>query len=93
MNPRTLLIIASLIAEKKFTFETFKNYTQLCACFCSAHFKDIPPKHANIDFLKRLQIDDLIDEFYPTDIFSELYDEVKSFDHYTKKIINTIGVS
>lgn len=79
------LIIASLIAEKKFTFETFKNYTQLCACFCSAHFKDIPPKHANIDFLKRLQIDDLIDEFYPTDIFSELYDEVKSFDHYTKK--------
>lgn len=79
------LIIASFIANKQFTSETFKNYTQLCACFCSTHFKDISKTHANIDFLNRLNIDTLIEEFYPKYLFADLYDEVKSFDHYSRK--------
>lgn len=82
------VIVASFIANKQFTSETFKNYIQLCACFCSAHFKDITKTHANIDFLNRLQITHLIDEFYPKNIFSELYDEVKSFDHYARKPVS-----
>lgn len=81
------LIIASLIANGKFTSSTFDSYIELCASFCSAHFKDIPKEHANVKFLNGLHVYDLIDEFYPKNLFQELYDEVKQFDYYSRQSV------
>lgn len=84
------LIIASLIANEQFTSVTFEKYIQLCASFCSAHFKEIPKEHADVKFINGLNIFDLIDEFYPKKLFDEFYDEIKNFDHYSRQTISRL---
>jgi len=84
------LIIASLIASGQFNSETFTQYLQLCACFCSAHFKEISKEHADLQFLRSLNLYDLIDEYYPKRLFDELYDEVRRFDYYSRQSTKTL---
>lgn len=80
------LIIASLLASGKFTSQTFERYIQLCACFCSTHFKEISREYANLKFIRSQHPFDLIDEFYPKSLFPELYDEVRRFDYGSRQV-------
>jgi superfamily II RNA helicase len=71
------LIIANWLAKGVLNKETFFDYLQAMAAFGSAHFKDIPSNHADMNFLESLHIPSLIEEYYPYSLFPELYDEVK----------------
>ncbi len=84
------LIMASLIADNRFTSKTFDQYVQLCGCFCSSHFKEISREHANLKFIRSQNMFELIDEYYPKKLFNELYDEVRRFDYHSRSTSNTL---
>ncbi len=71
------LIIANWLAEGTLNNETFFDYLQAMAAFGSAHFKEIPETHADMNFLNSLNLPTLIESYYPYSLFPELYDEVK----------------
>ncbi|MCA2960774.1 MAG: DEAD/DEAH box helicase [Silvanigrellales bacterium] len=69
------LIVAKWIASGAFGAHNFRDLMQAMACFCSAHFKDIPDTYADADVLKSLGVPKLIETFYPEELFPELYDD------------------
>lgn len=71
------LLIASWLASGVLNKDTFSDYLQAMAAFGAAHFKEIPDTYADIEFLNNLNIPSLIDKFYPSSLFPELYDELK----------------
>jgi len=71
------LIIANWLATGVLTRETFPSYLQAMSAFGAAHFKEIPDTYADIKFLEDLNIPKLIDVYYPSTLFPELYDELK----------------
>ncbi|MES2615732.1 MAG: DEAD/DEAH box helicase [Bdellovibrionota bacterium] len=71
------LIIANWLAEGVLNNQTFFDYLQAMATFGSAHFKEIPQTHADMNFLNSLNLPSLIEKYYPYSLFPELYDEVK----------------
>ncbi len=72
------LIVAQWLAEGTINHETFFDYLQTMACFGAAHFKEIPTTHADMEFLEKLNMNSLIDAYYPYNLFPELYDEIKN---------------
>jgi hypothetical protein len=52
------------------------------ACFCSAHFKDIPDTYANGELIRGLGVPRLIETYYPEDLFPELYDDAPARGGY-----------
>lgn len=75
------LIIANWLAEGSLNHQTFFDYLQAMAAFGSAHFKEIPEAHADMEFLNSLNLPSLIEKYYPYSLFPELYDEVKVKRH------------
>lgn len=71
------LLIASWLANREMTGETFGKYVQALASFCAAHFKEIENHYADQEFLLDLRMDTEIEFYYPQDLFPEYYDEVK----------------
>ncbi len=71
------LIIANWFAQGLINKDTFSDYLQAMSAFGAAHFKEIPTTFADMHFLNDLNIPKLIDKYYPTYLFPELYDEVK----------------
>jgi superfamily II RNA helicase len=69
------LIIAKWLARGQMNAGNFREYVQAMACFCAAHHKDIPSAYANMEFLEDLGLANLVETFYPQEIFAELYDE------------------
>ncbi len=72
------LIIASWLASGQMHSGNFQHYVQAMAVFCSAHFKEIPDMHVDLEFLRGLRLPKLIEQFYPEGLFPDLYDEVSS---------------
>jgi hypothetical protein len=70
------MIIARKLAEGEITAGNLRQYLQMMASFCSAHFKEIPDTFADIAFLSDLNIPREIEVHYPEELFPELYDEV-----------------
>ena len=70
------LIIARKLASGEINSGNLRQYLQMMASFCSAHFKEIPDGRADIHFLSGLEIPDEIAKHYPEDLFPELYDEI-----------------
>jgi hypothetical protein len=70
------MIIARKLAEGEITAGNLRQYLQMMASFCSAHFKEIPDTFADIGFLSELNIPREIEVHYPEELFPELYDEV-----------------
>lgn len=70
------LIIARKLATGEINANNLRQYLQMMASFCSAHFKEIPDVRADIHFLSGLEIPDEIAKHYPEDLFPELYDEL-----------------
>lgn len=70
------LIIARKLASGEINADNLRQYLQMMASFCSAHFKEIPDAHADIHFLSELEIPDEIAKHYPEDLFPELYDDI-----------------
>lgn len=75
------LIIAQWLSDGVINRDTFFDYLQAMAAFGSAHFKEIPQTHADMDFLNSLNLPGLIEQYYPYSLFPELYDEVKVRRH------------
>lgn len=69
------LIIANWIATKKLNSESFMDYLQAIAVFTAPCFKDVTNVSADIDFIKSLEIEKLIEHFYPFHLFRDYYDE------------------
>lgn len=71
------MIIAKWVATSELNDYTFDRYVQAMACFCGAQHKEIPDAFVESDFLDELDLPALIDEFYPLDLFPDLYDDLK----------------
>jgi superfamily II RNA helicase len=69
------LIFAKWLARGQMNSSNFRHYVQAMACFCAAHHKDIPSQHADLEFLEDLGLAELVDAYYPQELFAELYDE------------------
>ena len=69
------LIIAKWLAKGQMNANNFRQYVQAMACFCAAHHKDIPSQHTDENFLNDLGLAEMVEAFYPQDLFAELYDE------------------
>jgi hypothetical protein len=76
------LIVASWIASGRFGAHNFRDLVQAMACFCSAHFKDIPDTYANGDLIRGLGVPRLIETYYPEDLFPEFYDDAPARGGY-----------
>jgi hypothetical protein len=70
------MIVARKLAEGEINAGNLRQYLQLMASFCSAHFKEIPDTYADLSFLGDLNIPRDIEFHYPEELFPELYDEV-----------------
>lgn len=70
------LIIARKLASGEINSGNLRQYLQMMASFCSAHFKEIADTYADIHFLSELALPEEIAKHYPEDLFPELYDEV-----------------
>ncbi|MBM3383430.1 MAG: DEAD/DEAH box helicase [Betaproteobacteria bacterium] len=70
------MIVARKLAEGEINSGNMRQYLQLLASFCSAHFKEIPDTYADLSFLSDLNIPRDIEFHYPEELFPELYDEV-----------------
>ncbi|MEY4065891.1 MAG: hypothetical protein RIR26_2099 [Pseudomonadota bacterium] len=70
------MIIARKLAEGEINHSNMRHYLQMMASFCAAHFKEIPDSHADLPFLRELNLQKEIELHYPEELFPELYDEV-----------------
>lgn len=70
------MIIARKLAEGEINQGNMRRYLQMMASFCAAHFKEIPDTHADLSFLRDLNLQKEIELHYPEELFPELYDEV-----------------
>jgi hypothetical protein len=70
------MIIARKLAQGEINAANLRQYLQMMASFCSAHFKEIPDTFADLGFLSNLEIPKQIEIHYPEELFPELYDEV-----------------
>lgn len=70
------MIVARKLAEGEINSDNLRQYLQLMASFCSAHFKEIPDTYADLAFLSNLNIPRDIEFHYPEELFPELYDEL-----------------
>lgn len=70
------LIIARKLAAGEINVSNLRQYLQMMASFCSAHFKEIPDTFADVGFLSELNIKREIEIHYPEELFPELYDEI-----------------
>lgn len=70
------MIIARKLAEGEINAGNLRQYLQMMASFCSAHFKEIPDTYSDLGFLGELNIPREIEIHYPEELFPELYDEV-----------------
>jgi hypothetical protein len=70
------MIIARKLAQGEINAANLRQYLQLMASFCSAHFKEIPDTFADLGFLSNLEIPKQIEIHYPEELFPELYDEI-----------------
>lgn len=70
------MIIARKLADGEIHSGNLRQYLQMMASFCSAHFKEIPDTFADTAFLSELNIPREIELYYPEELFPELYDEL-----------------
>ncbi len=81
------LVIAHFLSTGQMNDDNFMDFLHVIACFCCAHFKVIPPIYSNLSLIHQSNAQKLISEFYPYDLFPDLYDEVSSFRAPNKTIV------